>query len=156
MKLPTLYGLPVSYTDSSYTSTSLSKTQQAKIQASIAAAPKAGLLVIQGTAAPIVAQLQDIGRQVRGIDFSKRTMAAFEQHMNPPADVIIIYNIGFEITMNSNVSKKVLASLIKHYQEQRSLIILETRLTKAEMLSTYDMSITNFIKILPKDDDTWV
>lgn len=151
-----IYGLPVSYVNVEYKDTGLAKVKVESIPASISRAPNKGTLTIQGTAAPIVNQLLNDKRKVRGIDFITLSATAFEDHALPLADVVVLYNLGTEVSTNFKVSSQVFRKVVKNYSEKPTLLIIETDLTKMELLSRYDFRVTNFLKIPPKEEEIWI
>ena len=151
-----IYGLPVSYQNVRYSDTVLSKIKQQDIMDKIARAPNRGLLAIQGTAAPVVNQLLEANRKTRGIDFIEVSATAFENHLFPLASVVVLYNVGSEVSTNFNISGQVLRKIIKFYNENNTLLIIETDLAKSELLRRYDVNIVNFIKLQPKPEEAWI
>ncbi len=93
------YGIPTTYVGITYNDLNITAPRLKRLTASIKQAPISGLLIVKGNAAPIINQLFE-SRTIRGIDFMKRAGNAFEQHTNPEAEVIIIYSVGSEITLN--------------------------------------------------------
>lgn len=150
-----LYNLPKSYSGISYSDTKLSKVMQKNIEEKVARAPNKGTLTIHGTAAPVVNQLISAGRKVRGIDFLERSADAFTMHHNPESNIVVLYNVGTEVSLNTKVGGMVLKSIIKHYAERNTLLIIETDLTKTDLLSRYDFHVTNAFKIPPKEEELW-
>lgn len=151
-----LYGLPSYYAGLTFAHTGLSKAQQERFTKSIENAPPTGVLAIRGMAAPVVNLLLEQKRKVRGIDFTVRSQNAFEEHQNPAAEVIVIYNVGVEITGNSNISKKILRSLIQYYKERQTLVIIESTLGKSDFRLQYDIDIANFITIPEAAEAQWI
>ena len=150
-----VYGLPISYAKLTYKDTQLISVKQLDIAKKIHRAPTKGLLAIQGCAGAVVNQLLET-KKVRGIDFLARSSAAFDVFSNPSSEVIVLYNVGSEVSTNHKVSGLVLLNIVKHYSNKNTLLVIETNLTKADLLSRYDLKVTNFIKILPKLEDAWV
>jgi len=155
-KLFEIYGLPSAYADMSYEDTGLSKVKQEGIKKTIERAPAKGTLTIQGTAGPIVTQLINNGRKVRGIDFIAFSSNAFAEHTMPISDVVLLYNVGIEVSTNFNISKQVFAKIRKYYTERNVLLIIETDLGKTDLLSKYDFRVTNFLRVPNKEETIWV
>ncbi len=151
-----IYGLPVSYANKGYCDTGLAKIKVEDLPKKVANAPNSGTLTLQGTAAPVVNQLLLAGRKVRGVDFIKLSATAFEEHPLPVTSVVVLYNVGVEVSTNFKISGQVLRKVIKFYSEKQTLLIIETDLAKTELLSRYDFRTTNFIKIPPKEEEIWV
>ena len=151
-----LYNLPKTYKNITYKDTGLVKVKQEDIQDKISRAPLKGTLTITGIAAPVVNQLIDSGLKVRGINFLDRSSTAFEQHENPHANIVVLYNVGNEVSLNSKVSGMVLRNIIKHYESKNTLLIIETDLSKGDLLSRYDFRVTNYIRIPKVDEAVWI
>ena len=150
-----IYGLPPSYADVTYKETDLIPIKQLDLAKKIANAPNKGTLTIQGSAAAVVNQLIE-DRKIRGIDFLDRDNAAFEAFDNPSADVVVLYNVGSEVSLKGTVPGMVLGKIVKHYSNRKTLLIIETKYTKAKLLERYDFAATNFIKILLKPEKAWL
>jgi len=118
--------------------------------------PKRGLVGVTGTAAPIVNSLYSLGKKLLGIDFTTRSSTAFESHTNPSCDVVVIYSIGDEVSVNHNITGQVLRGIISAYQSKNTLVVLESRLTKSEMRTRYDVDIVNHVNLKLKPEDTWL
>jgi len=151
-----VYGLPVSYAGKTYTDTGLPKVKQAEIPKKISRAPSKGTLTIQGTAAPIINQFIKDGRRVRGTDFIELSGNAFEDLQLPVADVVLLHNVGVEVSTNFKISGQVFRKVLKFYSEKPTLLVIETDLSKTDLLSRYDFRVTNFIKIPVKSEELWV
>lgn len=149
-----IYGLPPSYHGITYGDTQLVSVKQEQLREKVSNAPNSGTLTVQGTAAPIVNQLLKT-RKVRGIDFVERSTSAFDQHTNPHAEVVVLYGVGSEVSMNGKVSGLVLRNLVEYYRNRKTLLVIETHLSKQELLSRYDFKVTNFMKILRKEEEIW-
>lgn len=151
-----VYGLPPAYADIGYGDTCLSKAKQDHLEAKVPTAPNKGTLTVTGTAAPIVNQLIGLKRVVRGINFLDRSTTAFEAHENPKANVVVLFNVGMEVSLNAKVSGMVLRSIVQHYAEQPTLLIIETKLSRTELLSRYDFRVANHTIIPKKEDESWL
>lgn len=151
-----VYGLPTSYDGITYSDTMLGIAKQKDIPAKISTAPNRGTLVIQGTAAPIINQFIEEGRKVRGINFIERSGAAFDVFPNPAANVVLLYGLGSEVSLNSKVSGMVFRNIVEHYAEKQTLLVIETYLPKTELLSRYDFRVSNFIKVEKKQEESWI
>jgi len=152
----TYYHIPTSYLGISYCDTALSKAKQQDLETKISQAPKKGTLVVRGTAAPVINQLVEQDRLVTGIDFVQRSQTAFELHDNPKADVILIYGLGSEISVNHNVSRQVLQNLLAYYSKTDTLVVIETQLTKSDLRNNYDFIPTNFLTIQEQPEEVWI
>jgi hypothetical protein len=150
------YGLPTAYADITWEHTNLSLGREDILKDKTAKAPRAGLVVIRGTAAPMVLQLLDEGRTARGISFTERCGAAFDTFENPIADVVVVYGVGDEISVSGKVTGQILRNLVQYYKAKKVLLILETTLTKSDILKTYDINAINFLSIGIKEEEKWV
>jgi hypothetical protein len=101
-------------------------------------------------------QLLNAGKKVRGVDFISLASTAFEHHILPVADVVLLHNVGMEVSVNFNVSKQVFTKVRKFYSERNVLLVMETELTKQELSSKYDYLPVNYLKLVPKSEETWV
>jgi len=151
-----LYNIPQSFGSIGWEDVIISAARRKDLRAKFALTPQAGLLVVQGTAAPVIKMLHEQDRSIRGIDFMGRVEKAFESHSNPIADVVLIYNVGKEISINSPLPKKVLKSLVTYYQERAILLVIQTDFTKADLLRQYDVHATNFVKLMQKEGEAWI
>lgn len=151
-----IYGLPPSYASVTYKDTGLVQVRQEQLEAKVSKAPNSGSLTVTGTAAPLATQLIKEGRTVRGINFLDRSSTAFDIHQNPQANIVVLYNVGVEVSLNSKVSGMVLNSIVQHYSERPTLLIIETKLSGKELLQRYDFRITNHVSIPKKDEDIWI
>ena len=148
-------GLPTAYVGITYEGTALSKVKQNSIKGKIDNAPRKGSLVIQGTAAPIVNHLMQ-KRKVRGIDFIELTTNAFAEHVLPMAEVILLYNVGVEVSTNYSISSQIFNKVRKYYAGKSVLLIIETDLGKTDLLHKYDFRVTNFLRVPIKEEEVWV
>jgi len=151
-----IYGLPVTYAGKTYNDTGLAKIKIETLPKMIGNAPSTGTLTIQGTAAPIVNQLISDKRKVRGVNFISLSATAFEDHSLPVANVVVLYNVGVEVSTNFKISGQVFRKVLKFYANKQTLLIIETDLGKTDLLSRYDFRTTNYIKIPPKQEEIWV
>lgn len=151
-----MYNLPQCYGNMTYDSIDISSVKAKDLEEKITRAPRAGLLVIKGTAGPVVNQLLAMERRVRGIDFIEMNNDAFGVHEFPSAEVVVVYNVGFEVSTKFSVSGMVLQKLIQYYKDRRTLVILETKLSKTDLLTKYDLSVTNFIALPEKSEEKWI
>jgi hypothetical protein len=150
------YNIPISYIGQTFKGTTMSGVKATRLKDKIKNAPKRGTLVVKGSAGPVINQLIEDGRTVTGIDFSERASTAFEQHQNPKTEVLLLYNVGNEITVNYNVSRQVLKSILKYYQHTDTLVVIETEFTKTELRNNYDFTPVNYIVIETLEEDSWV
>jgi hypothetical protein len=152
----TVYGLPTTYHGIGYADTGISKAKQEDLEKKVPSAPMSGTLVVQGLAAPIINQFITLGKKVRGIDFLKFSASAFDEHQYPVADVVVLYNVGVEVSTNFSISGQVFRKILKQYSEHKTLLIIETNLGKTDLLSRYDFRVVNFVKIDKKPEDVWI
>lgn len=149
------YGLPSNYLGMTYETTALPKVKQEEIRSKIEHAPRSGTLYVKGTAAPIVNQLLS-NRSVRGLSFYDLCGTAFEQHQYPRAGVVVVLGVGDEISINTKVSSLVLNSILKSYAKRQTLLIIETGLTKTQLLEKYSVDAVNFIQIPQIKEKQWI
>ena len=150
------FKIPVTYIDVDYEDLDISKTKAAHLRGKMKSAPPKGLLFIKGSAAPVVNQLYGQGRSIRGINFVEHSDDAFGTHAYPTADVVLIYNLGSEVSTNYNVSRQVLQKLLRYYKSQNTLVVVETHFAKSEVLHNYDVSTGNFLTLDDRADDVWI
>lgn len=151
-----IYGLPVSYAGKDYSDTGLAQIKIETLPKTIANAPSTGTLTIQGTAAPVINQLITDGRKVRGVNFVTLSATAFEDHILPVASVVLLHNVGTEVSTNFKISGQVFRKVLKFYADKQTLLVIETDLGKTDLLSRYDFRTTNYIKIPKQQEDIWV
>ncbi len=151
-----IYGLPITYAGKSYSDTGLAKIKIETLPKTISNAPSTGTLTIQGTAAPVVNQLIADGRKVRGVNFISLSATAFEDHNLPISSVVVLYNVGVEVSTNFKISGQVFRKVLKFYAGKQTLLIIETDLGKTDLLSRYDFRTTNYIKIPQQQEEIWV
>ena len=146
------YGIPVSYIGCSYKDLELSATRAKSLEKKLKAAPKSGLLVVKGVAAPVINQQVELGKSVAGINFAERSNSAFESFTNPKADIILVYGIGDEVTTNYNISRQVLNGILAYYKHRDTLVVIETVFGKTELRNNYDLTPTNFLTLEEKPE----
>ena len=151
-----IYNLPTHYAGVDYKDTTLTAVKQEYIKEKINNAPKSGMLVVQGNAAPIVRQLIKNGRKVRGANFVNMVGNIFEKPQLPKADVIVILGVGDEVTTNNKLPAQFMQNMLKTLKGRGGLVIIESSKTKKQFEDTYGVVVSNFFKIEDKKEDTWV
>ncbi len=150
------FNLPVSYVKMSWDSLDVTKVRVKHLIEKLKSAPKRGLLVIRGCAAPIINQQVSLDKSVIGIDFPERANKAFETIKNPRADIILIYGVGDEVTTNYNISRQVLQAILAYYKTQDTLVVLETKFTLSELRTNYDLHPSNFLNLQEKEEKSFL
>jgi hypothetical protein len=153
----TILGLPTHYHGMDYSDTKLIASRIDGIREKISKAPQSGVLLVSGTAAPIINQLIGTGRKTIGIDFVQyfNSKLSNEETMDlPRANVVLIYNVGAEPANNATFSGKLLNSLLSFYKS--SLVVIESDKTPTAFSSTYSLAIANSIIVAPKDVERWI
>ena len=162
MNLPriaySVLGLPTSYYGMTYKDTKLPVPRAQDLEVKIKKAPTSGVLLVSGTAAPIVNQLLEMGgRKVVGLSFSDfyQSKLSNEEAMSTPiAPIVVIYGIGSEPANNTQFASKILNSLLSNYKP--CLVILETDKTVNNFQVAYSLAITNVLTIPELDTPKWV
>lgn len=150
-----VYGLPPAYSLANpWDNLDVSPEEQLRITEAFKS-PINSTIFIQGSAAPIVQQLINQNMKVRGIDFSKRQMNAFEEHNNPEADVIVIWNVN-KYSGKAEVSINMLDNLVSFYRSKNAMVIVQSSESFVFMRDNYGFSTLNKLKFLPKPDVKWL
>lgn len=152
-------GIPGHYHGVTYKDTKLVPTRQKAIEESIGRAPSSGVLLVSGTAAPIVNQFITIGKKTIGISFPELFDDRFNSGDNdshPNASVVLLYDIGLEAAKSKEFSATILNSIISYYKSRETLLILETQLSVSNFTTTYGLSIKNTLSIPIKEEEAWV
>lgn len=152
------YSLPASFDSVDYAATGLSKPRQGILHKKVAEAPMSGSLFVQGTAAPVINQLLDMGRKTRGIDFVDYVRNTFSDESLSllEADVVLLYGVGNELSTNTNFSGKVLRHIITHYKKRGTLLVVESPLTASNVMTSYDVTFTNKTVIPETAEASWI
>lgn len=150
-----VYGLPPAYSSPNpWDSLDVSKEEQERITEAFKS-PITSTIFIQGSAAPIVQQLITQKVKVRGIDFSKRQLNAFEEHNNPEADTIVIWNVN-KYSGKAEVSINMLDNLISFYRSNGAMVIVQSSESSTFVRDNYGFTSVNKLKFLPKQDIKWL
>lgn len=150
-----VYGLPPAYSLSNpWDTLDVSKEEQSRITEAFKN-PINSTVFVQGSAAPIVQQLLNQKVKVRGIDFSKRQMNAFEEHNNPEAEAILIWNVN-KYSGKAEVSVNLLDNLISYYRSKNALVLVQSLESFVFMRDNYGFTALNKLKFLPKPDVKWL
>jgi hypothetical protein len=151
-------GIPTDFYNVGYEDVKLLPTRIEAIRGKIAKAPSAGVLLVSGTAAPIINQLLDMkNRKVVGIDFVEYYNSKLSSENTielPKASIILLYNVGLEPANNATFAGKILSSIMSMFRS--SLLIIETDKTPSSFITTYGISIVNSLIIPTKDIEKWV
>lgn len=154
------FHLPKRYATETYEDTELPKTQIPILTKKIYAAPKAGTLLVSGTAGPIINQLWEMGRKSYGIPFTEYYSDQFKEEKTQlpsnKVDVVVIYGIGNEQGKNPEFSTRLLTSLLDFYKSRDILVILETPMSKTDFQTRYQLDITTTLKLQLKKEQAWL
>ena len=152
--LYSLHGIPLEALDIRLEDV-LPKTKAAQLRAKLKNTPKKGVLLVSGTALPIVNEIFS-SKPVVGIDFVSYYQSQFSEEKTyvPKADRYYLYNIGKEPAKSTSYAIKLIEAFLALHKE--SFIILETSLSKTEFERQYQMSFVNYLAIKPKKEDKWV
>lgn len=149
-----VYGLPAAYAQGSWDTLDVPPEEAKRYQEAFKN-PINSTVFVQGNCAPIVQQLLEQGKKVRGIDFSKRQNAAFEDHNNPDAEVILIWNVN-KYSGKAEVSMNLLSNLIQYYRTKEVLVILQSEESSVFLRDNYGFTTNNKLKLLPKPEPKWL
>lgn len=149
-----VYGLPAAYAKGSWDTLEVS-TEESKRYQEAFKNPINSTIFVQGSCAPVIQQLLEQGKKVRGIDFSKRQNAAFEEHNNPDAEVILIWNIN-KYSGKAEVSMNLLSNLIQYYRGRNALVILQSEESSIFLRDNYGIATNNKLKLLTKAEPKWL
>lgn len=141
-----VYDLPTSYIGKEWANIPLPQPEKDRLSNIFKGALPTATLFVQGTAAPIVNQLFEANTKVRGIDLSYRLADPFALHINPKADVLVVYNVDNPVG-NAKVVKKVMEDIINYARQTSSLVIIESNATSSEFEGNYGIKLVNKIKI---------
>lgn len=149
-----VYGLPPAYANGTWESLDVSPENTARYKEAFKN-PINSTVFVQGTLAPIIQQLLEQGLKVRGVDFTKRQNAAFEDHNNPDAEVVLIWNVN-KYSGKAEVSMNLLQNLIQYYRGRNALVIVQSEESAVFMRDNYGFITNNKIKLLPKPEEKWL
>lgn len=150
-----VYGLPPAYSrENPWDSLDVSKEEQERITEAFKE-PINSTIFVQGSASPIIQQLVAQKAKVRGIDFSKRQLNAFDEHNNPEADVILIWNVN-KYSGKAEVSINMLDNLISFYRSKNAMVIVQSSESSTFMRDSYGFTSVNKLKFLPKQEVKWL
>jgi hypothetical protein len=151
-------GLPVHYHNVNYEDTKLIASKMSSTRDKISRAPNSGILLVTGTAAPIVNQfLDERKRKVVGfsfVDYYNSKLSNEETMSVPNGQVIVIYGIGTEPASNPQFASKLLNALLGGFKN--SLVILETDKSVSNFQTSYGILITNSISIPEIEAAKWI
>ena len=153
--------LPQRYASETYEDTDLARTRIATVKEKIFKAPVSSILLVSGTAGPIVNQLREMGKKAYGISFTEYYTDQFkeEEKARLPSnkvDVIVVHGIGSEQAKNPEFSSRLLVSLLDFYKSRQVLVILETSLTVTDFQTRYQIDIPTSIRMHLKKEESWM
>lgn len=151
-------GLPARIATETYDKVEGVRSVIEKFREKIFNAPTTGVLLISGTASPIVLQFMDMGRKVAGVSFVDYYDSQFTEDKEPPPvkDVVLIYGVGIEPAKNPEYSGRLLNSLIDFYKNKEVLVIVETPLTLTNFAIRYGIDFSNKKALPLKKEKAWV
>lgn len=149
-----VYGLPPAYAKDTWDVIDISKEDIDRYTTAFKS-PINSTVFVQGNCAPIIQQLLEQGLKVRGIDMTKRQNAAFEDHNNPEADVILIWNVN-KYSGRPEVSINLLNNLIQYYRAKNAMVLIQSTESVIFMRDNYGFSTQNKLKLLPKPEVKWL
>jgi hypothetical protein len=115
-------------------------------------------LYIQGGAGLLVEKTFDTINYF-GVDYKKYFENIFEKDVESSlefpaeADVIIIYNIGYEKAMNTAFSARILKGMIKQIKDSGKHVFLNSDMTATEFYKAYEIELVNKISIKEKEEE---
>ena len=152
------YGLPAHYAGLTYDDAAGSNALLDRIHRIVENAPMRGSVLVNDFAAPIIDQFIKQKRRVRGIDFAKLMENPFNrdgEHFKPQADVVVLYNIGLEASVNSTVPSQLIKGIINYYKKYNTLLILEAPYSPMQFQEKYDHRPLNSIKLQESTEEVW-
>jgi hypothetical protein len=149
-----VYGLPPAYAKGSWEALDVTQ-DEVKRYTEIFKQPVSSTVFVQGSCAPIIQQLLEQGTKVRGIDFSKRQNAAFEDHNNPDAEVVLIWNVN-KYSGKAEVSMNLLSNLISAYRGKDVLVLVQSNESATFMRDNYGFVTPNKLRLPLKVEPKWI
>lgn len=149
-----VYGLPPAYTNLQWEDLDVTPEEVTRLSTAFST-PINSTVFIQGIAAPIIRQLIEQKAKVRGIDFSKRQLNAFEEHNNPDAEVILIWNVN-KYSGKTEVSMNLLENLVTYYRSKGALVLVQSNESSIFMRDNYGFTTANKVKLIKKQDPKWL
>ena len=149
-----IYGLPPSYAEASWDNLEVSQDECTRLTNAFKS-PIPSTIFVQGNCAPLVQQLIEQKVKVRGIDFTKRQMAAFEDHDNPDAEVVLIWGVN-RYSGKAEVSQNLLLNLIEYYRSKNVMVIVQSSESSIFLRDNYGFTTNNKLKLLLKAEVKWI
>ena len=91
-----------------------------------------------------------------GIDFKNYFDKTFEKEnikYQVDADIVVIYNVGLEKALNTDFSAKLLLGLMKQFQDQNKIVIIDTHLAYNDFYRKYQIEFVNKLSINKKSEE---
>lgn len=150
-------GLPMSYEGVTFEDTNLSEQKQDAIKEALDNMPDSALLIVTGTAAPIMDYFLKY-RNIRGLSFSEVFDYNFKEGelIFPDCDVMFVYGVGDEKAIKKEFPRKVLHRLLKYYHNKGISVVIETSSTASALRTAYDIDVSNKIAIGSKEKKSWI
>ena len=153
-----MLGIPSHYHGVTYEDTKLIASKMSATRDKISRAPTSGVLLVVGTAAPIINQLlEDRSRKVVGfsfVDYYNSKLSSEETMEVPKGQVILIHGVGSEPASNPQFAAKILNGLLGGYKS--NLVIIETDKTASSFQTAYGLVIANTINIPEHEVVKWI
>ena len=149
-----IYGLPPAYAEASWENIEVSPEEKTRLTEAFKS-PISSTIFVQGSCGAIIQQLIEQKSKVRGIDFSKRQLNAFEEHDNPDAEVILIWGVS-RYSGKAEVSQNLLLNLVEYYRSKNVMVIVQSNESSIFMRDNYGFVTANKLKLLPKAEVKWI
>ena len=150
--------LPLRYVQETFEGTTMAKTQIKILDEKLYRAPKSGILLITGTAGPIVNHLWQQGRRVVGMSFVEYFDGRFSDDRLVPlkADVVVLHGVGNEADGKKSFSTVLLTGIMDIYKNRETLLIIETHLSPTTFAVAYGVTIPNTKNIQMREAELWI
>jgi len=150
--------IPLRYVNETLEATTMAKTQMKILDEKLYRAPSSGVLLITGTAGPIVNHLWQQGRKVVGMSFVEYFDGRFSDEKLVPlkADVVVLHGVGSEADGKKEFSSTLLTGIMDIYKNRETLLIIETHMTPTTFAVTYGRTITNAKTVTLHEEEKWI
>jgi len=150
--------LPRNWADVDVTDYNISTTKLSSILVKIERLPdKAIQLYVQEGIGLIVNKTFDKVKYF-GVDFTKYFDSSFDKNSEPfevpsDADVVVIYNVGYEKALNMDFSSRLLKGLLKQIKDANKHCFIGSDMTYTEFYKKYNIEFVNKVVIKTKEDE---
>ena len=144
----------------SWDDTATPPSKRAVYEKAIANSPPSGLLLVNGTASPVMIDYLNAGKKISAIDYLEYYDSALskEEFEFPPIKddhVVLIYNVGLEPSIKSyDFTSKLLHRLLKRYQG--GIVVIQSNRPLMKFNVDYSTNIVNYMQIPLKSEAVWV